>query len=439
MSERVGDLLAALTLDEKCGLVMGYRMWTTRAVDRLGIASMVVSDGPSGVRGRGEMGTSTPTACIPAGSVLGATWDPDLVRRLGQLLGDECKAKGANVLLAPTINLHRSPLGGRNFECYSEDPILSGRLAAAFVQGVQSCGVGTTAKHFVANDSEFERTSIDSQVDERTLREVYLVPFEHAIKDGGAWGVMSAYNRVNGTFASENEWLLKTVLRRQWGFDGFVISDWFAVQSSAPSLRAGLSLEMPGPGRFYGPERIGAAIESGDAKQADLDRVAADVLLVLERTGALDGVGGGPESPLDRPQDRKLIREAAAAGTVLITNDSTLPLDPSALSSLAVIGPTDNGRRLGHRAPVPVGQPARRPARTARSRRGCSVRQGLRHRPFHSTTRRPIAGGRSRLGVLCQPRCPLPSGQRQDRLLRDAGTWSQLRRILGSCLGLGGS
>lgn len=342
MSLRVDDLLGKLSLEEKADLVTGLDMWRTRPVERLGVPSIKVTDGPNGARGDRLMGTGTETACIPCSSVLGATWDPDLVERLGGLLGDESRAKGASVLLAPTINLHRSPLGGRNFECYSEDPVLSGRLAAAFVRGVQSRGVATTPKHFAANDSEFERNTIDAQVDERTLREVYLVPFEHAVKDGGAWGVMSAYNRLNGSFCSENEWLLQRVLREDWGFDGFVVSDWFAARSTAGSVRAGLSLEMPGPGRFYGRECLAAALDAGDIGEAELDRIVGDVLRTLERTGVLDGGdagSGGEEQRLDRPEDRALCREAAAAGTVLLANDGTLPLDPDAIGSIAVIGP----------------------------------------------------------------------------------------------------
>ncbi len=339
VSERTDALLAAMTLAEKADLVMGEDMWVTRPVPRLEVPAMVVTDGPNGARGGGLMGTGTPTACIPAGSVLGATWDPSLVERLGELLGDETRAKGAHVLLAPTINLHRNPLGGRNFECYSEDPFLTGAIAVGFIKGVQSRKVAVTAKHFVGNDSEFERNTIDTQADERTLREVYLAPFEASVKQGGAWGIMSSYNRLNGTYASEHSWLLNTVLRQQWGFDGFVISDWFAVRSTAASVRAGLSLEMPGRGSYYGAERIGAAIEAGELDEAHLDAVAADVLTVMERTGVLDGTGGGAEQTLDRPEDRALVREAAAAGTVLIANNGLLPLDPASVGSIAVIGP----------------------------------------------------------------------------------------------------
>jgi beta-glucosidase len=346
VSDRVRDLARQLTVDECADLMTGLGMWDGRPVERLGIPSLVVTDGPNGARGGGLMGTGTPTACIPAGAVLGATWDPALVERLGELLGDETRAKGAHVLLAPTINLHRNPLGGRAFECYSEDPFLTGRLAVGFVRGVQSRGVATTPKHLVANDSEFERNTIDVQVDERTLREVYLLPFEHAVREGEAWGVMSSYNRINGTYASEHEWLLTTVLRDEWGFDGFVVSDWFAVRSTAESVRAGLTWEMPGEGRFYGRERLRAALDAGEIDEGHLLALATDLLVAFERTGALDGVGGGAETELDRPADRALIREAAAAGTILLRNDGVLPLDPTAVASIAVIGPNARAGRI---------------------------------------------------------------------------------------------
>lgn len=338
-SDRVTKLLSELTAEDKADLVTGEGMWTTRAIERLGLPGLKVTDGPNGARGDGLMGTGTATACIPAGSVIGAMWDAALVEELGGLLGDESVAKGSNVLLAPTINLHRSPLGGRNFECYSEDPFLTGKLAAAFVRGVQSKGVATTAKHFVGNDSEFERNTINTVASERTLRELYLVPFELVVKEANAWGIMSAYNRINGPFCAESEWLLSTVLREQWGFDGFVVSDWFGTRSTAASIRAGLSLEMPGRGNYYGKTKIAEALASGEIDEAHLDAVATDMLVAMERTGALDGVGQTAEKPLDRPEDRALNRRAAAAGTILVRNNGVLPLNPASLSSLAVIGP----------------------------------------------------------------------------------------------------
>ena len=244
-------LLDALTLEEKIALIGGRDIWHTNAIDHLGIPSIKVTDGPNGARGDGVLGTGAHSStCIPCGSALGATFDPELLTELGELLGRESHSKASHVLLAPTMNLHRHPLGGRNFECYSEDPELTGKLAAAFIRGVQSQGVATTAKHFVGNDSEFERNTINTLAEERTLRELYLRPFELSVSEGGAWGVMSSYNRLNGPHASENEWLLSTVLRDEWGFDGFVISDWYGTKSGPASIKAGLDLEMPGPAHF---------------------------------------------------------------------------------------------------------------------------------------------------------------------------------------------
>ena len=334
-----------MTPHEKAMFVAGVDMWHTGPIERLGIPALKVTDGPNGARGDGLMGTGTPTACIPSGAALGATWDPELVEALGVLLGEEARAKGSHVLLAPTINLHRSPKGGRNFECYSEDPLLTGKIAAAFIRGVQSQEVAVTAKHYVGNDSEFERNTIDSQIDERTLREVALLPFEIAVKEGGAWGIMTAYNRLNGTYCSEHEWLLKTVLRDEWGFDGFVVTDWFANGSSAGSAAAQMTLEMPGPGRFYG-EALYEAMESGEVDEALVDALVDDLLVLFERTGVLDGRGNEPEKPLDRPEDRVLNRRAAAAGSVLLRNDGILPLDPATVGSIAVIGPNARNAKV---------------------------------------------------------------------------------------------
>jgi beta-glucosidase len=258
MTERIDSILRDATVEEKAELVAGTDLWNTPGVPRLDVAGMRVTDGPNGARG--PRWTGQGALCVPCGSGLGATWDPALLERVGRALGEEARTKGAHVLLAPTVNLHRHPLAGRNFECYSEDPHLTARLAVRFVRGVQSNDVGVTVKHFVANDSEFERMTISSEVDERTLRELYLVPFEAAVKEAGAWGVMSAYNRLNGTYCSENPWLLTKVLRDDWGFDGFVVSDWFGTHSTAPAANAGLDLEMPGPAQWFGRKLV-AAVE----------------------------------------------------------------------------------------------------------------------------------------------------------------------------------
>ncbi|MGH0033253.1 MAG: glycoside hydrolase family 3 C-terminal domain-containing protein [Myxococcota bacterium] len=338
MSERVDGLLARLTLDEKVSLVAGADMWTTPGVPRLGIPPLKVTDGPNGARGLNVPGVGLRAACFPCGSALGATWNPELVERVGRALGEETRSKGAHVLLAPTVNIHRSPLAGRNFECYSEDPHLSAETARAYVRGVQSRGVSACIKHFVCNDSEFERHTIDSIVGERALREIYLRPFEAAVRDEKVGSVMGAYNRVNGPFACEHPRLLTDFLRDEWGFEGFVVSDWFATQSTAEAANAGLDLEMPGPPRRFG-EHLAKAVEDGEVAEATLDTMVRRLLWVRERIGALDR-DDEPETARDLPEHRAVAREAAAEAIVLLKNEGgVLPLDAGALSTLAVIGP----------------------------------------------------------------------------------------------------
>ena len=259
----VKALVDALTLEEKAALTAGEDLFSTRAVARLNIPKVHVTDGPSGARGSGlPGGGGPPSICIPCGTAIGATWNPATAERLGALVGQEALDRGCRGLLAPTVNLHRSPLAGRNFECYSEDPLLSGRLAAAYVRGVQSNGVFATVKHFVGNDAEFERGTINSVIDERALRELYLLPFEMAIREGGALAVMTAYNRLNGRWLTQQPQFLLDILREEWGFEGLVMTDWFAVAETATSLGAGLDLEMPGPGRALGPNVV-AAVRGG--------------------------------------------------------------------------------------------------------------------------------------------------------------------------------
>src|SRR5262245_20588109 len=276
-------LVASLTLDEKVALLAGEDLWSTVAIERLGIPKITVTDGPNGARDPGIPGMSKrPSACIPCGSALGATWDPELVERLGALLGRQARQRGCRVLLAPTMNLHRSPLAGRNFECYSEDPLLSGKQAAAYIRCVQSQGVIATAKHFVGNDAEFERNTINSVIDERALRELYLVPFEHAVREGGVLALMTAYNRVNDRWVTERADLLRDLVRDEWGFEGLVMTDWFGIAASVDSIAAGLDLEMPGPGRAYGPA-LAAAVTKGDADEADVDAAVRRLLGTFER------------------------------------------------------------------------------------------------------------------------------------------------------------
>ncbi len=336
---KVRRLIDGLTIDEKASLTAGQDLWTVPGVARVGIPSVGVTDGPNGARGTTLPGPEAhPTTCVPCGSALGATWDPDVVRDVGVLLGEEALARGCHVLLAPTVNIPRSPLAGRNFECYSEDPLLSGTLAAAFIDGVQSQGVATTVKHFVGNDAEFERYTMSSVIDERTLREIYLVPFEHAVRRGGTLGVMTGYNRLNGTWCSEDRTLLTDILRGEWGFGGFVLTDWYGVASTVASTDAGVDLEMPGPGRAYG-RALAEAVRSGAVTEAALDDQVERLLSVYDRLGLLDGADSAPSSPRPAPERRATVaRRAATASIVLLKNTGVLPL-PKNLGRLAVVGP----------------------------------------------------------------------------------------------------
>ena len=332
----IDGLLAQLSLEEKVALCAGRSTWITNAVPRLGIPAMKLSDGPNAARGDAVSGATA--ACFPVGVALAATWDTDLIEAVGVALGDEARSKNAQVLLGPTMNLHRHPLGGRNFECYSEDPYLSGAMACAFIRGVQSLHVAACAKHFVCNDSEFERHSISSEVDERTLRELYLRPFEMSVRDAGVWSVMSAYNRINGVFASSHEALLRGVLKGEWGFDGFVVSDWGAALETEENARGGLDLEMPGPPRSRGAALVDA-VRRGAVDEALIDDSVRRILGIMARTGRFEAPDPQPEQSLDLPEHRSLARRAAAAAMVLIRNDGVLPFDPAEVRRLAVIGP----------------------------------------------------------------------------------------------------
>ena len=337
MSSRIDELLAEMTLEEKVSLTAGVDMWHTPPVERLGIPQFKMTDGPVGARGKNNTG-GAPSACFPCGTALAATWDVELVEQVGVELGLETRAKGAHMLLAPTVNIHRTPLAGRNFECYSEDPELTARMAVAYVRGVQSVGVASCIKHFVANDSEFERFTMSSEVPERALREVYLRPFEVAIDEVQPLAVMASYNKLHGTWASEHPWLLTDVLRHDWGYDGLVVSDWWATHTTAAAVNAGLDLEMPGPTLHRG-EKLVAAVVDGEVEETVLDSRVRRVLQAMERTGALDS-GPGDERADDTPERREIARRAASSAIVLLRNEgSALPLDPATVTRLAVIGP----------------------------------------------------------------------------------------------------
>lgn len=328
MIDDAEELLPRVPLHERLALVAGRDAWTVAGPSALGNPVLVLSDGPAGVRGESFVaGRST---AFPCGTALGATFDPELVERVGRALGGEAVERGVHVLLGPTVNLHRHPLGGRNFESFSEDPELTGQLAAAYVRGVQSRGVACCVKHFVGNDTECERHTVSSNISDAVLHELYLAPFEAAVR-AGVWSVMASYNRVDGTYASEHEHLLEGLLRKELGFDGVVVSDWFALHSTAVALRAGLDLEMPGPTRFRG-DKLLEAIGSGAVDVADLERSARRVLQLILRTRR--PVDSGQRDP------GEVARLAATRSMVLLRNEGgVLPLDPAAIGSVALIGP----------------------------------------------------------------------------------------------------
>ncbi|NJN94281.1 MAG: beta-glucosidase [Anaerolineales bacterium] len=334
---RLETLLQAMTLEEQVSLLAGASFWLTVPVERLGIPAIKVSDGPNGARGGGALVGGVPAACFPVAISLASTWNTGLVEQIGQAMGEEAQSKGARVLLGPTVNIHRSTLNGRNFECYSEDPCLSAQIVTAYIKGVQSRGVAATVKHYVGNESEFQRMTISSEIDERPLREIYLPPFEAAVKQANVWAVMSGYNKVNGIFAGDHPGLLRDILKDEWGFDGIVMSDWFA-NHSVTSVESGLDLEMPGPARERG-EKLVQAVRSGQVSPEAVKESARRVLRLIARVGALDDPTIPDEQALDRPEHRALIRQAGAEGIVLLKNDEVLPLDKNVLTTLAVIGP----------------------------------------------------------------------------------------------------
>ena len=335
----IAALLEELTVEEKASLVSGSGFWHTTAIDRTGIPSIMVSDGPHGLRkqpGEGDhvgLGESVPATCFPTAAALGSSFDVDLVRRVGTAIGEEARAQGVAVVLGPGINIKRTPLCGRNFEYLSEDPLLSGALGAALVVGIQSQGVGTSLKHFAVNNQETDRLRISAQVDERTLREIYLAGFERVVREAAPWTVMCSYNRINGVYASQDHWLLTELLRDEWGFDGLVVSDWGAVDDPVAALAAGLDLEMPSS-HGTGPARILAAIAAGELDEAVLDLAVARVIGLVERSLT----GGDGAEPFDEDAHHALAREVAGECIVLCKNDQALLPLTGDLGRIAVIG-----------------------------------------------------------------------------------------------------
>ncbi|HEY2129801.1 MAG TPA: glycoside hydrolase family 3 C-terminal domain-containing protein [Streptosporangiaceae bacterium] len=332
--------VAALPVEEKVRLLTGADSWRTYGAPALGLRPIVMSDGPAGIRGISK-DDRNPSASVPCPAALGATWDSELVRELAAALGAEARGKGIDIVLAPTMNLMRTPLGGRGFECFSEDPVLSARLAVSYVTGLQSAGVGAAIKHFVGNDSETGRWTYDARIAEAVLRELYLVPFEACVREAGTTMVMAAYNAVNGTRMTEHERLLRGVLKAEWGFTGAIVSDWDACRSVLPTALAGLDLAMPGPDSPW-VTGLAEAVRAGQIAEDIIDEKVLRLLEVARRVGKLDPPDGAPPAGPGpaRLADPALLRKVAAASFVLLRNEqSALPFDPASIGSIALIGP----------------------------------------------------------------------------------------------------
>ncbi|MEH7097174.1 glycoside hydrolase family 3 C-terminal domain-containing protein [Neobacillus vireti] len=338
MKKNRKQLIEKLTLEEKASLCSGLDFWHLKGIERLGIPSLLVTDGPHGLRKQSESAdhlgiyASVPATCFPSAVGLASTWNRSLIEKVGAALGEECQAEDVAVLLGPGVNIKRSPLCGRNFEYFSEDPYLSSELAASHIKGVQSQGVGTSLKHFAANNQEHRRMSVDTLVDERTLREIYLASFENAVKKGQPWTVMSSYNKVNGEYASENKKLLSDILRDEWGFEGFVVSDWGAVNERVNGLGAGLEVEMPSS-NGAGDQKIVEAVQSGKLSEKTLDQAVERVLNIIFK--AVDNKK--QNATYDKEAHHQLARVVARESMVLLKNeDCILPLKKA--GTIAVIG-----------------------------------------------------------------------------------------------------
>ena len=375
VEERVADLLKRMTLEEKATMLSGSGWMESAPVERLGIPAIKMADGPMGVRSWAPGGSAVTNAAnsplkvestaFPSGEVMASTWDTDLVQREGKAIAQEVKALGRDMILGPTVNINRQPLWGRNFEGYGEDPYLSGQLAVAYVHGVQGEGVIPSVKHFAANNEEFERHRINATISERALHELYLPAFKAAVQQGGAWNVMSAYNKVNGAHCAENDYLLDQVLKKEFGFKGFVVSDWGSTYSTAPTVNAGMDLEMPGgpyvktwlqtpraieSGSGDGwlvTEKVVAAVKAGEISEATVNDNVSRILRVIFESGIFDHAhaGGGD---VDTAEQQAVALQGATEGIVLLKNSGALlPLEKGKIHSIAVIGPNAAVARTG--------------------------------------------------------------------------------------------
>jgi beta-glucosidase len=338
MKRNIKEILSQMTIEEKASLCSGLDFWRTKPIERLGIPSIMMTDGPHGLRKQDESADhlglmdSVPATCFPSAAGLASSWNRELIEEVGQALGEECQAENVAIILGPGANIKRSPLCGRNFEYFSEDPYLSSEMAAHHIKGVQSQGVGTSLKHFAVNNQEHRRMSVNAEVDERTLREIYLTSFERAVKQSQPWTVMASYNRVNGVFASENKYLLTDILKEEWSHEGFVVSDWGAVNERVDSLEAGLELEMPGNGGM-GDQKIVEAVKTGKLSLEALDRAVERLLTVIFK--AVDNKK--EQATYDKQAHHKLVRQVAGESMVLLKNEADiLPLRQEA--NVAVIG-----------------------------------------------------------------------------------------------------
>ncbi|WP_306365642.1 beta-glucosidase [Nocardia sp. CC227C] len=368
MDDRIEDLLAKLDLPAKLRLISGAGMFRFAGDPDIGLAEMPVSDGPSGVRGE-YWDERDPSVSLPSGTAVAASWDPELLTEIGALIAHEARRKDVYAVLGPTINLHRSPLGGRHFECFSEDPLLTAEVAAAYVRGVQRHGVSACPKHYVANDSETDRFTVDVRVDDRALRELYLYPFERCV-DAGAWMIMDSYNSVHGVTMTENR-LLDEPLKGSWGFDGVVVSDWTAVRTTAGAAE-GTDIAMPGPPMLWGAP-LEEAVRTGEVPESAIDEKVRRILRFAQRVGALDGTPKATPEFSDA-QAQALVRRAAAAGMVLVRNDGVLPLAPD--TTVALLGPhADLPRFMGGGSATVI------PAHTTTPAEGLEDVFAVRHTP----------------------------------------------------------
>jgi beta-glucosidase len=347
VTTRVDELLKQLTLREKVSLLAGKDTWRTVPIPRLGIPSITMTDGPHGVRSSvQEAGRkASTTTCFPTGVSFASTWNTALIKRVGAALAEETRAMDCEILLGPCVNIVRHPLAGRNFEAYSEDPYLAGKIGSAWVGGLQSKNVGASLKHYACNNQEEERGRGSSNLDERTLREIYLPHFEMVVKETQPWTVMCSYNRINGVYASENNHLLREILKDEWGFEGFVVSDWGANHTIVDSVKNGLDLEMPGPTKYYG-QLLEDSINNWQLDETAVDEAVRRILRIVILSGKMDG--DTPAGSVNTPEHQALAREVAEEAVVLLkNNNSLLPLKADRLRSIAVIGPNAAEDRIG--------------------------------------------------------------------------------------------